>query len=192
MNIRKTLTAGAALAIAAGLAQGASVNAATEGGTVGTFEITAGDLSISVPTGTDGTPKDLGTVAVGTAAHAPNLGDVTVTDGRTHLATTWTATVSSSDFTTGDGGSADEKVLASEISYVALPEAVLPTQTGTGTFTGGVVASLDSAVLATARTAGSFVGTGANSVKWNPVLTFSNLADNAAGVYKGTITHSVS
>ena len=192
MKIRSTLSAGAALALAGGALVVAPATAATDGGTVGTFEIVAGDLSISVPTGTVSAPKDLGDVAVGSAVFAPSLGEVKVTDNRTNLTTSWTATVSSTNFVTGDGSTADEKVLASEISYVALPGAAVPTQTGIGVFTGGVVASLDATALATLRTAGLFEGTGANSIAWSPTVTFSNLGDNVAGVYTGTVTHSVS
>jgi hypothetical protein len=193
VNMRKTLAGAAALAVAGGLVA-ATPGHAADGTTVATFEIKAGALAITVPTGTTDTPKNLGQVSIGTAVFAPSLGDVTVSDSRTNLATAWTATVKSTDFVTDDGGAANEKVLASEISYVALPGLSVAgvTGTGTGTFTGGTVASLDAeSAAAELRMAGKWVGTGANDVKWTPTVTFSGLDNNVAGIYKGTITHSV-
>src|SRR4051794_36633508 len=69
-----------------------------------TFTLTAGSLAVSDPANTS-----LGSVATGTATVSSSLGTVTVTDARGALNGTWTATVSSTDFTTG-GATANETI----------------------------------------------------------------------------------
>ena len=68
-----------------------------------TFTITTtGNLAISAPTTLQHLDGDSTTNAGGTigAAGISNFGAVTVTDGRDDAASTWTATVASTDFTT--------------------------------------------------------------------------------------------
>jgi hypothetical protein len=158
--------------------------AATQAGAAGTtpvtFELTAGDLSISVPSST----VSLGSVPAGASSLSTQLGDVTVTDARGALVATWTASVSASSFTTGTG-TTDETVPATSIGYASGAGAARAGQVGTmvpGSAQG----------LAGARTAASWTGTGADTVTWRPTLTFVFSASQVAGTYTGTVTHSVS
>jgi hypothetical protein len=140
------------------------------------FTLLAGTLGISVPTS-----ADLGSVPVGSPSVSGSLGTVTVTDTRGALTAVWSATASSTDFTTG-GASANETVAKSSILYTTGS----PTgSSGTGAFTptGG---SLTAAVLA-----GAWLGVGNNSVSWNPTITVTLLPGKVAGTYTGVITHSV-
>jgi hypothetical protein len=90
--------------------------------------------------------------------------------------------VSSTNFTTG-GGSTYETVTNANIAYTAgLPTA----STGVGAFTPGALLNLSSS-----GTAGGWVGTGNNSVTWNPSIAFTLSPSQVAGTYAGTITHSV-
>jgi hypothetical protein len=141
------------------------------------FTIQGGSLAISVPGS-----ADLGTVNAGELVLSGSLGSVTVNDTRGSLVAAWSASVSSTDFTTG-GGSASEKVTKTNLAYSAgLPTA----SSGTGAFTPGVVAS-----LAVPGVAGAWAGSGNNSVTWNPTITVTLLPGQVAGVYTGTVTHSV-
>ena len=146
--------------------------------TSATFTLTGGSLNISQPS-----TANLGTAAAGTLTLSGQLGAVTVTDGRGNLVAQWTATVSSTSFTTGVGGTY-ETVPTSSIAYSAgLPTAT----TGLGTFTPGVLANLSSSGTAFSLAA----GTGNNSASWNPTVTFVLSPSQVAGTYTGTITHSV-
>jgi hypothetical protein len=166
-----------ALAIGAGalvaLAPGASA-----AGTAATFSLTSGSLTITQPS-----TATLGTAAAGSLTLSGALGTVAVSDQRGNLVATWTATVSSTSFTTG-GGTAPETVPTSSIAYSAgLPIAT----SGTGSFVPGVLANLSSP-----GTAGSWAGgVGVNSASWNPTITFTLSPSQVAGTYTGTITHSV-
>ena len=149
------------------------------------FTITGGTLSISVPVST----VDLGDVAAGSLTHVAQLGPVTVSDSRGALVAEWEATVSSTDFDlVGGTATAAETVAAGSVAY-ASGEATA--STGTGTFLPGAATSLDPAVDPLLRLGGSWAGVGSNSVTWNPTLTFTFLASQVAGTYRGTITHSV-
>lgn len=152
-------------------APGASADTAT------TFSLTGGSLSI-----TDPTSVDLGSAATGSLSLSGSLGPVTVTDNRGNLTATWTATVSSTNFTTG-GGTTYETVANSSIAYAANTATAT---TGIGAFTPGALGS-----LASPGTAGAWVGTGNNSATWNPTILFTLSPSNVAGTYTGTITHSV-
>lgn len=150
-----------------------------------TFEITAGSLTISVP-GTATGPVNLGSVAASTALTtftSDAFGPVTVTDARGSLVAEWEATVSSTAFTTG-GATAQETVANTNIAYTAL--ATGATTSGDGVFTGSALASLGAPGIA-----GAWAGVGSNEVTWTPSLTFTMLENQVAGVYSGTITHSV-
>ena len=74
---------------------------------------------------------DLGTAAPGRTASA-RLGTVQVTDGRAGLAVGWTATVSSTDFTTGGGKAAADH---SRRRHPTTRSAVSPATTGSATLT---------------------------------------------------------
>ncbi len=155
--------------------------------TVATFEVVAaGGINVDVPVGDSITPVDLGQVTSGTVSFAPQLGTVTVTDERAALVANWTATATGTDFdltTTGadPAGDPNQRVAATAISYSALPTVDLGTGIATpsvGTLgVGGLVA---------------YVGSGSNTVSWNPTLTMTLLPTQVAGVYEGTVTHSIS
>lgn len=151
--------------------------AASAAGTASTFSLTGGALSISQPA-----TANLGSAATGSLTLSGSLGAVTVTDNRGNLTATWTATVGSTDFTTG-GGTTYETVANSSIAYTA---GLATSSSGVGAFTPGVLANLTAP-----GTAGSWVGTGNNSATWNPTIAFTLSASNVAGTYSGTITHSV-
>lgn len=137
-----------------------------------------GALAITVP----GT-ANLGSATADPANVSGSLGAVTVTDTRGGPSTGWTATVSSTKFTTG-GATASETIAKSFIRYS--PGAATST-TGSATFTPGTAGDLGST-----RTAFSASdGTGDNSATWNPTITMTLPASIVAGTYTATITHSV-
>ena len=174
---RKWKVAAAALALATvgGLV---GVSPAGADDTTTTFTLTAGGLTISVPA-----TSNLGSFPTGSASASGALGTVTVTDARGALVATWTASVSSTSFTTGTA-TTDETVAASALGYTAgLPTA----QTGVG-----VCAGLPQSNLSTAKPAMNLtVGVGNNSCSWNPTLSATLLSSQVAGTYSGTVTHSV-
>ncbi|MEU8272280.1 ice-binding family protein, partial [Sphaerisporangium sp. NPDC049002] len=138
----------------------------------------AGTLSISVPA-----TANLGSAPAGAGGVSSPLGAVTVTDTRGGPSTGWTATVSSTDFTTG-GASAPETIAKRSVTYA--PGSATST-TGSGTFTPGTSGDLGSP-----RTAFSVSGgTGDNSATWNPTITVTLPPAVVGGTYTGTITHSV-
>jgi hypothetical protein len=151
--------------------------------TTTSFTLSAGPLAISVPAS-----ANLGTAATGSASLSGQLGAVTVSDTRGALGEDWTATVSSTDFTTG-GATADETIGKSAVSYWS----------GAATATSGVAVRVPGQLLAanaqslsTSRTAFSATGTvGNNSTTWNPTLVVTLPSDAVAGLYSGTVTHSV-
>ena len=174
----------AALTAAGALAGLAPTAGAAPGDTTATFSITAGGLSISVPAST--VALNTGTVNTGASSAAGQLGNVTVTDDRGALVATWTATVSSTTFTTGTA-TANETVALDKISYAS---GLASSTSGTGTFTPqlGVAMNADSTLRFAAKWA---AGVGNNSATWNPTLTFTLLSSQVAGTYTGTINHSV-
>lgn len=155
--------------------------------TVATFTLTApGNLGISVPVGTTGSPKDLGSTAAGNLTFAPQLGAVTVTDSRAALVANWTATASGTNFDLQTAGAspatdANQRVAKAAVTYSAVP--TVSVGTGVATPTAGTFAVGASV---------AYVGTGSNTVTWNPTLTMVLLPTQVAGTYKGTVTHSVS
>ena len=148
------------------------------GPTTTTFTVNAGALTITVPAS-----AVLGSGAPGTTIGPTALGAVTVTDNRALLLATWTATVSSTTFTTG-GATAAETIPVADATYT----------TGIPTHTGVIVVTPTASVTlsATAQTvvAGT-VGVGNNSAAWNPTVAIAVPAAAVTGLYTGTITHSV-
>jgi hypothetical protein len=178
----KTLSTVVAAATLAMVGFGATnASAATSGATGATFALTAGAISITVPAST----VALGTAAAGASSLSGSLGSVSVTDARGALPAVWTATVTSTPFTTG-GATANETVAAAAIGYAS----GLVSSTGIGVFTGsGTVtpAAIGTGVAGVALTA----GIGNNTASWNPTITFTLGASQVAGTYSGTITHSL-
>jgi len=151
--------------------------------TTTTFTLSGSSLSISAPAS-----KSLGSTATGSASLAAQLGTVTVTDARGATLGAWTASVSSTDFTTG-GGTANETITKSNATYWS---GAATASSGVGTFTPGQLLSVNAQALSASRTAFSAtVVVGNNSVSWNPTVTINLPAAAVAGDYTGTITHSV-
>ena len=113
------------------------------------------------------------------------LGSVTVSD--TGYAS-WTATVTATNFTTGNGAPA-ETIANSNVSYWSGPAT---TQTGTATLTPGQATAAQAQLLDASGTAFSQQSGGiTTSVTWNPTLIISVPAPAVAGNYTGVVTHSV-
>src|SRR3954465_5434681 len=116
MRRTKTLTALLAAATVAMVGFGATnANAAQTGDTIATFTVNGTGLSISVPATATLGSANTGALSVAGSA----MGPVTVTDGRGLLVATWTASVSSTTFTTGTGTAANQKVTPANVTYTA-------------------------------------------------------------------------
>jgi len=144
----------------------------------------AGGLSVSVPASKElsaGTATNAGTLTA-------QLGATQVQDLRGALLGAWTATVTSSDFTTGEG-TADETISKSNVSYWS---GAATATSGTAVMVPGQATALLAQALSASRTAFSATGTvGNNSATWNPTIVVSIPADAVVGTYEGTITHSI-
>jgi hypothetical protein len=151
--------------------------------TTTTFSLTAGSLAISVPAS-----RDLGSGATGGGTVSAQLGTVTVTDTRGALAGTWTASASSTAFTTG-GATASETIAKGQVTYWS---GTVTASSGTAVFAPGQPLAADAEALSVSRTAFSASAiVGNNSASWNPTVTVNVPAAAVAGSYTGTITHSV-
>jgi hypothetical protein len=165
------------LTVAMMLSLGVTVPA-TAATTTATVTVTGGSLSISVPpdAGSLGTRAD--TVLGGTISGP--LGAVTVNDARAAAAGSgWVASVISTAFTPPSGPT----IGAAAVGYTAGPI----TKVGTATYTANDPPDLTGVVPAVTATG----ITGDNSATWNPTITIAIGGGKAAGVYSGTITHSV-
>jgi hypothetical protein len=164
------------LALVAALTIGAAqAQAAT---TAATVTITGGALSISVPTDAGNLGTRANTVLGGTISGP--LGQVRVDDARSAAAGSgWVASVISTAFTPP----ASPTIGAASVGYTAGPI----TKVGTATFTADDPPDLTNT---TAAVTASGI-TGDNSATWNPTITVRVGGGVAAGVYSGTITHSV-
>ena len=152
-------------------------------GTTTTFTLAAGSLSISAPAS-----SDLGSGSTGAGTVSAQLGNVTVTDTRGALLGTWTASVSSTDFTTG-GATANETIVNGQVTYWS---GAATATSGTATFTPGQLTSANAQDLSAVRTAFSASAiVGNDSASWNPTVTINVPGAAVAGSYTGTITHSV-
>jgi hypothetical protein len=144
-----------------------------------TITLEAGGLSITAPSDAG----NLGTRSnqVGVTTVSGQLGQVQVTDARNAPAgSSWTATAISTAFTQTAGPS----IGAASVGYTA----GTITTVGTATYTANDPANLTgvSAVVTASAIAGD------NTATWNPTIHVAVGANMAAGVYLGTITHSVS
>ncbi|EEP72238.1 hypothetical protein MCAG_02565 [Micromonospora sp. ATCC 39149] len=118
-----------------------------------------------------------------------SMGDVTVRDNRPVNPNTWTATVTSTSFTTGAGASA-ATIPAGQMYYWSGPAT---RSTGGGTLVPGQPTRAQAETLAVPRTAfRKSSGNGRNRVTWNPTLMITLPSTAVAGLYRGTVTHSVS
>jgi hypothetical protein len=167
--------ASAATAAPAALAHSSSPAAGDPDTTV-TFTVSSGALTMTAPDA-----ADLGTNAPLTVI-AGALGTVTVTDDRALLAAAWTATASSTDFTTG-GGTPAETIPATDAGYDPGPITTTGTITATGT---PVTLSGDPqpVVIGTA-------GVGDNTAAWDPIISVAVPAAAVGGLYTATLSQSV-
>ena len=114
--------------------------------TVTQFTVTAGVLSITVPTGTTGAPVLLGAqhagdiVASGLGTGA--VGNVTVTDDRASLAASWNATVNSSAFVNQTPSTTAPDIPATDVYYYSGPVVGTPIGVGTPAGPGGIPAAV--------------------------------------------------
>ncbi|MGF7238514.1 MAG: putative Ig domain-containing protein [Frankia sp.] len=137
--------------------------------------IVPGPLSITVPP----SPVNLGTAPSGSTTLTGHLGVVTVIDNRGSPTAGWVTTITATAFTTG-AGTTPQTVPPSMIAYSSGPATAT---TGTGTFT--------PSAPALPAVAASWTGSGVDTASWNPTLTFTFSPRQIAGIYTGTITHSV-
>ncbi|WP_062430458.1 hypothetical protein [Herbidospora daliensis] len=159
-----------------------SVAPAHAADTIVTFTITGGALTISAPASVN-----LGNTAAGATLQG-TIGPVTVSDLRGTLLGTWTASVTSTDFTTG-GGTANETIAKANAAYASGPAT---STSGVGTFVPGQLTVLLAQPLSatvTAFTATALIGN--NTVTWNPTLRVTIPNSAVVGTYTGTVTHSV-
>ena len=183
MNIRKWVAGLGAFAVTSvGFTfLGAPAQAAD---TSTTFTLSAaGGLTVSAPGSASitGGATDVGTLS-------GSLGTTTVSDLRGALAGSWTATVSSTDFTTGTA-SANETIVKANVAYWS---GAATASSGTAVRVPGQVDALAKQSLSSSRTAFAATGTvGNNSTSWAPTLVVTVPAQAVVGTYSGTVTHSV-
>jgi len=177
--MRITGTRGGLVAVATGLFALGFAGPVSAVGTTATVTVTGGALSITVPVDAG----NLGTAAntvLGSTITGP-LGPVQVNDARDAAAGSgWVATVISTAFTPPAGPA----IPASDVGYTVGSI----TQVGTATYTANNPSNLTGVVAAVTATA----ITGDNSATWDPTISVTVAGGMAAGVYSGTITHSVS
>ena len=179
--MRKSIALGLTALTTAGLAAfvPASANAAS-GTTPVTFTLTGGALSLSVPSAT--ATLTGGALSVTGSSVTGQLGTTTVSDARGLLTATDTVTMSTTDFTDGNGDTVPASGNATGYSGLATP-------TGTGvpvpTATGQDISGAGSTILTVA-----VIGSGGAS--YNPTVTVAIPAGAVEGTYTGTVTQSVS
>ena len=174
---RRTALLGIATLVAV-LCPATAAEAAGSADTTVTFTVSVGSLDITAPP-----TIDLGAVAAG-ATVTGQIGPVVVTDARGAPTATWTATVASTSFVNGA-----DTIPNSDVTYWSGPTTASTPATG---FTPGQPTAGDAVPLTATVTAFSFSGTGGNTATWNPTLAVAVPLTALAGVYTGTVTHSVS
>ncbi|MEH1098693.1 hypothetical protein [Micromonospora sp. CPCC 205561] len=123
------------------------------------------------------------------ATPSRQLTAVTVRDSRPVNPNTWTATVTSTAFTTGTGTST-ATIPASQLSYWSGPAI---RSTGGGNLIPGQPTRPQAQTLAAPRVAfRKTSGNANNRVTWSPGLVLNLPATAVSGLYRGTVTHSVS
>lgn len=164
-------------------AQAATCPEDTTCSTTVTFTVTPVGMTITVPD----EALNIGNSAPG-GQISGQLGTVSVSDERAALDASWTASVIATDFTTG-GGTGPETIANINVRYWS-GEAM--GTSGNGAFTPGQPGAGDAVIINVPRTAFSHVGgSGINSASWNPTLIVNIPADSVAGLYTGTVNHSV-
>jgi len=182
VHTARLLIIGTVSALAVGLGAAPAL-AANPSGTDVTFEIQAGGLDL-----TTAADADLGDTAVSGAAITATLGAVSVLDTRASADSSWTATAVSSAFVTG-AGTGTSLIAATNVRYWS---GAVTANSGTGTATGQQLTAPASVQIDTAKSAVvNAGGSGNNTVTWSPTLIVNVPISNVAGVYTGTVTHSV-
>jgi hypothetical protein len=179
----RLLIIGTTTVLAVGLGAAPAVAAPTDT-TTQTFELLAGTLDVEAPA-----TADTGSGSPGGSVSG-QLGSTTVTDGRASADASWTSTVASANFQTG-AGLPSETILATEVDYWSGPAIAT---TGDGTFTPGQVNAAAAEALDNVDPLIAFThtgGTGNNTASWNPTVVINVPLNGQAGVYTGTVTHSV-
>jgi hypothetical protein len=144
-----------------------------------TLTVTAGTLSISVPA-----TASLGSGTLGSSVSSA-LGSVQVIDNRGSATAAWTATVSTTTFTSSGGAT----VPLANTKYWS---GASTSTTGTGTFTAGQATAGSAQDLTTSRTAFTLTsGNSTDEATWNPTLIVIIPITLVPGTYTATVTHSV-
>jgi hypothetical protein len=143
-------------------------------------------LSITVPA-----TASLGSAPVGERTLTAALGQVRVTTSGGLLGTAgWTATVSTTGFSTG-GGTASERVEPAAVSYRSGPATASSGLALAACAPGQLLAPVS---LSAPRTAFSCTGislVGSTSLTWVPELSVTLGESAVAGTYTGSVVHSV-
>jgi hypothetical protein len=146
-----------------------------------TFTLTAGALAIDAPaTASLGSTSTSSTATTLTGA----IGTTTVTDNRAAVLAAYTVALTSGDFTTG-GGTTQEKILGATVTGFSGPV------THTNATATKVAAQTTTAVAAPLPIMGLSAYTGTDVASYSPSVTIPIPATNAAGLYTGTITQTV-
>jgi hypothetical protein len=158
--------------------------AASTPGTSVTFTVSGTGIGITAPAG----PVALSNPSIGGTATG-SLGVVEVTDNQGLDGGGWTATASTTPFTTG-GGDAAETIPVTDVGYDPGTAADVTT---TGTVT---IATTDITIAGGGLTGDPTVVaatdiTGDNTASWNPVISVLVPSTAVIGDYSGTITNSV-
>jgi hypothetical protein len=146
-------------------------------GTAITLTLTAGALEISAPA-----TANLGSAVATAAGHvySAQVGEIVVTDNRAAAAGAgWIASAISTALTPTAGPA----IAATYIAYSA------GTVVTTGTVT--TVDNDPSTIFGVSPVVTATAITGSNTATWNPTLSITIGGTFVAGVYTGTITHSV-
>ena len=144
-----------------------------------TFAVTSGALSITAPDTASLSDAAPGGTATGL------VGPVHIADDRAALNSNWSATASSTPFTTGTS-SGPETIPVSDATYV--PGAISTTgSTGTIAATAHNITLSDAAQPVVTSTV-----TGNNVATWNPTEAVAVPDSVVAGTYTSTLTQSVS
>ena len=150
-----------------------------------TPSVAGADVAITVPA-----TVNLGAAPTGAGQLSAQLGTVKVTATGVLglLLPSFTATVSSTNFTTG-GRTTAETVPKSSVSYWSGPTTA---SSGAQTAVPGQLTALQALPLSTSLTAFASSGTVLTiTTSWNPTIVVNIPAAAVAGSYTGTITHSV-
>ena len=147
-----------------------------------TFSVNVGGLTMTAPGSADLGAGDPGTTITGTLAGTSGV-DTVVTDLRATLGGSWTATASSTDWTTGAGPTLST-IPATQATYD--PGTI--TSTGTSTAdTGGTPITLSG----TPQDVVTATVTGNNTATWNPTIAVAVPDAAVGGAYSATLTQSV-